>query len=415
MPLKPGSDQNAHPLHTATTAKRQLGLYPLSHDVCRSVLTSRMRGKERGAPFSNAETDTIMKLLTMLISGMLLSALPLFARDKVDVLVMNNGDRFTCEIKGLDSGVLYIGLDYMQGTVQVDWSKVSRVESKQLFLVKTQDGRFHMGSLSMAEADAARTLRIELVDNSPSTVLVNQRDVVGIDQTSENLWQRFNGSINSGFTYSKANSTTQYSFGTSAQYIRESWTSGATFNSTLTGNTGVETSTRNNVSAYYRHLMRWDHWFYTGIGSLLQSTEQNIELQSVLGGGIGRFVKSTNRSTISVFGGAAYQNTRYRQTGTRPPSQNTAAAMIGVDAALFKFDKTKLTLTATAVPALNQPGRVYSNINTTYYVKFWGNFTWNLSFYGSWDNQPPAGFAGSDYGMTSGLGWTFGNYNTFNR
>ena len=89
--------------------------------------------------------------------------------------------------------------------------------------------------------------------------------------------------------------------------------------------------------------------------------------------------------------------------------------MVGIDAELFKFDKTKLALYAISFPALNQPGRVYSNLNSTYYVKFWGNFTWNLSFYGSWDNQPPANFPGSDYGMTSGLGWTFGNYNSFNK
>ena len=374
-----------------------------------------MRWKESAAYFSNSEADTIMKLPTLLISGVLLNALPLLARDKVDALVMKNGDRFTCEIKSLDSGVLYIGLDYIQGTVQVDWSKVSRVDSKQLFLVETQDGRIHRGSLSMAETDAARTLRIEVVEDSPNTVLVSQKEVVGINQTSENLWQRFNGSINSGFTYSKANQTTQFSFGTGAQYIRERWTSGATFNSTLTSSSGVETSTRNNMTAFYRHLMHWDRWFYTGIGSLLQSTEQDIQLQSILGAGIGRSVQRTNRSTISVYGAAAYQNTRYSQTGTRPPSQNTAAAVIGVDAAMFKFDKTKLTLSATAVPALNQPGRVYSNVNTTYYIKFWGNFTWNLSFYGNWDNQPPAHFSGSDYGMTLGLGWTFGNYNNYSR
>jgi len=35
--------------------------------------------------------------------------------------------------------------------------------------------------------------------------------------------------------------------------------------------------------------------------------------------------------------------------------------------------------------------------------------TWNVSFYGSWDNRPPPTFSGSDYGTSSGLGWTFGN------
>jgi len=32
-----------------------------------------------------------------------------------------------------------------------------------------------------------------------------------------------------------------------------------------------------------------------------------------------------------------------------------------------------------------------------------------ISFYGKWDTQPPAHFSGSDYGTSSGIGWTVGN------
>jgi hypothetical protein len=351
----------------------------------------------------------------LIASALLLVAWPVHARDKVDVLVMNNGDRLTCEIQGLDSGVLYIGLDYAQGTVQVDWLKVNYVESKQLFLVKTQDGHNYIGALSTPQTEGARPLRIEVAGEAGNNVAVGQAGVVGIDQTSENFWRRFNGAINSGFTYAKANQTTQYTLGANTQYIRETWTSGANFTSTLTSNTGVQTSTRNNFQANYRHLMRWDNWFYTGIGSLLQSTEQQIQLQSNLGGGIGRYLKNTNHATINVFGGLGYQNTRYELTEALPASQNTAAGMAGIEAALFRFDKTRVSLTAIALPALSQPGRIYTNVNASYFLKFWGNFTWNVSFYGNWDNQPPLNLAGSDYGMTSGLGWTFGNYHSYSK
>lgn len=33
----------------------------------------------------------------------------------------------------------------------------------------------------------------------------------------------------------------------------------------------------------------------------------------------------------------------------------------------------------------------------------------DFSFYGSWDSRAPATFAKSDYGIRSGLSWTFGN------
>ena len=52
-----------------------------------------------------------------------------FTRDKSDVIIMKNGDRVTCEIKGLDANTLFISVDYILNTLPVDWSKVDHVES----------------------------------------------------------------------------------------------------------------------------------------------------------------------------------------------------------------------------------------------------------------------------------------------
>ena len=82
--------------------------------------------------------------------------------------------------------------------------------------------------------------------------------------------------------------------------------------------------------------------------------------------------------------------------------------MVLTNVNLFRFSKTNLSVSATLLPALSQPGRVHFNTNAAYYVKLVSNLKWNVSFYGSWDNRPPAGFSGSDYGSSSGLSWTFG-------
>jgi hypothetical protein len=110
-----------------------------------------------------------------------------------------------------------------------------------------------------------------------------------------------------------------------------------------------------------------------------------------------------------VFGGLAWQNTRYSQAIESLPSQNSAALLIGAGAELFKFNKTNLTMSGTVFPSISQPGRIYTNTNVTYYIKFFSDLTWNFSFYGNWDNQPPPHLSGSNYGTSSGLGWTFGN------
>lgn len=350
-----------------------------------------------------------MNIAAAIVSCALLLPVPLYARDKSDVLVMNNGDRLTCEIKALDASVLYVSIDYIQGTTSVDWAKVHHLESKQLFMVKTEDGSVYTGTLSTAETGGARPVRIEVVEKPETKVVLEQQKVVVIAQTSDRFWQRFNGSINSGLIYSKGNESTQYNLGAQVGYPRERWGTGASFDSTLSGSTGAATSTRNNGSLYIRHLLRWNNWFYAGLGNFLQSSEQDIDLQSNIAGGIGRYLKNSNHATISVTGGLAWQNTNYSKVADVQGSQKVVAAMLAADMELFKFDKTNLTISGSVFPALSEPGRVYTNTNLTYYVKFLGDFTWNFSFYGNWDNQPPQHSSGSDYGASSGLGWTFGN------
>ena len=81
-----------------------------------------------------------MKMRLIVFSFTLLFCTSLFAREKTDIIVMKNGDRFTGEIKGLSAGVLSVKLSYAQGTVSLDWAQVARLESNQLFIVQTEDG-----------------------------------------------------------------------------------------------------------------------------------------------------------------------------------------------------------------------------------------------------------------------------------
>lgn len=343
-----------------------------------------------------------------LLSSMMWFALPLLARDKTDVLIMKNGDRMTCEIKGLDTGVLYVSFDYIDGTASVDWSKVAHLESNQLFVVKTQDGTVYTGTLRTSENAAGRPVRIQVLGSSEQSAAVEQKDIVNMIATSDRFWRRFNGVISFGAIYSKGNQSTQYTLNSQTAYIRERWTAEAAFDSNLSSSTGSNVSSRNSVSALFRHLLPWNNWFYAGLGNVLQSSEQGITLQNTIGGGVGRFFRNTNHASVAVLGGVAWQETGYERSVVPVGRQNQGAAIIYSEAQLFKFSKTNLELSAALLPAFTDPGRIHFNARAAYYVKLFGDLKWNVSFYGNWDNRPPTGFSGSDYGTSSGLSWTFG-------
>lgn len=350
-----------------------------------------------------------MNLRGIVLSAIMLAAWPLTAREKTDVLVMKNGDRLTCEIKSLSADVLYIKLDYALGTVSINWFEIDHLESNQLFVVKTQDGEVYSGTLSMPKRDSARPASIEVI-NEPGEKSELERDQVAkMDQSFENWWHRFNGSIGLGATYNKGNQSTQYELSTDVNYPRERWSASVAYNSTLSSNKGTSASSRNQIDASAQRLLPWNNWYYTGFASFLQSSEQGINLQSTLGGGVGRYLKNTNHTSISVAGGLAFQRINYQQNILVAPAQDVASAWVNTQAKLFQFDRTNLTVVASVLPSLSDAGRVHFNLNTSYYVKIWENFKFNITFYGSWDSQPPPGFAGSDYGTSIGLNWTFGN------
>ncbi len=349
-----------------------------------------------------------MIIKALLLSCALLFSMSLEARQKTDVLVMKNGDHMTCEVKGLDAGVLHVTFDYIDGTASLDWTKVERIESNQFFVVKTADGSVYKGSLRTPEMPGGRPVKIQVATTPEQELLIDQSQVVQMIAISDKFWQRFNGEIGFGTIYSKGNQSTQYNLGSQIAYLRERWNAQASFDSDLSSSTGSTVSTRNSLDLRLIHLLPWNKWFYSALGGFLQSSEQGITLQSTLGGGIGRYLKNTDRTTISLIGGVAWQETKYQNSLASAGNQNMAAALIYADARLFKFSKTNVDFTAALLPAVSDPGRVRVNTNASYYIKLVHNLKWNLSFYGNWDNRPPPGFSGSDYGSSSGLSWTFG-------
>ena len=341
----------------------------------------------------------------IILCFVLLLTTPLFARESTDVIIMKNGDHLTGEIKGLNAGVLYMSMKYILGTSSVQWSNVARLESKQLFLVKTEDGSVYTGTLNTADTTGSRPMEIAVVETSGKEVINSER-IVEMDTTSSKFFQRFNGNINTGIIYSKGNESTQYNLGSEISYPRPRWGAAASYNSTLSSSTGTTASTRNQVDADVFRLLRWDNWFYEGLGSFLQSSEQGIVSQATFGGGVGRYLTNSNSARVSLAGGFVGQNTVYQSNIV---TQNLGSGLLAANLQFFRFNKTNGSLQAALMPAFSEPGRVKFNLNATYYIKLTGKLSWNASFYGNWDNRPPNGLSGSDYGSSSGFSWTFGN------
>ena len=115
-------------------------------------------------------TQSVINMRAATLTLVLLVPAFLFARTKTDVVVMKNGDHLTGEIKGLSEGVLYLDMEYILGTSSVQWSMVEHLESKQLFLVKTEDGSVYTGTLNTAETSGVRPVEIQVLESSGTQI-----------------------------------------------------------------------------------------------------------------------------------------------------------------------------------------------------------------------------------------------------
>ena len=328
---------------------------------------------------------------------------------RTDVVTMKNGDRLTCEITGVDHGTLYVKLDYVDGKIEIDWSKVAKLESDRLFIIKTDRGIVHEGKISTVDSGTGNIVQIAVMVDPKSKVDVNTEDVVTVETSDKKFLKRFNGYVNTGMNYAKGNNARQYNLTAFAEYPREHWGFQVEFSSNLNATEGVRSSTRNEARTRIDRDIKKSRFFMSGGFSYLQSTEQGISRQFGIATGVGYTVADSSRMKFAIIGGLAWQRTLYGSEDVIDFTQNQAVAQIGTEFRYFKFKRAGLDLSANVLPSVSEPGRVFLKISNNFYYKIFPRVTFNLSFYGGWDNRPPVGLPGSDYGTTTGLGWTFGN------
>jgi hypothetical protein len=337
---------------------------------------------------------------------LLLLAYPLFAKRKDDVVVMQNGDRFTGEIKGLERGELLFKSDYMIDSVHLDWKRVKELKSKDTYIVTLKNGTRVIGQIAQAGDAAGEEFQaIAGGGTGGGTVRVKPPEVIGIQQREANFWHQLTGSVNYGFSFSADNSSTNSSLGATVAY-------NAAENSVYLGTTSQfdSQSTTTNTNRFtfdsrYGHQFA-ERWLAGGIVSLLKSNQQELDLRSSYGGFIGRKLVQTDRTSLLLLGGAAYTHERYfPQAGTAPASN--AESLAGLTFSTFRFKTVDINSQILVFPSLSDPGRVRMASQSNLEIELFRNFVWIFQFYENFDSRPPVVAPRNDLGVTTSVGWKF--------
>ncbi len=327
------------------------------------------------------------------------------ARPRTDVIWFKNGDRITCEIIKLEKGYLYVRIEYSEGQIPLDWSKIASVVSPQSFVVANKDGKRYTGTLQNAEEKpASKEFNLSVVQGSTRTQL-SGTEVVGIRRTDTSILQNLHGGIDIGLNYSKQQNRIQYNFGSNVAFTRAKWQAAADYESNFSGGGNVS-NLRNDVRLTGTRQLMSPRNFAAGLAEFLQSNEQQLDLRTTLGGAFGHIFSNTNHSFVTAYGGAVWNREHYSSEATNPIA-DTAEAILGTEVNFFRFKTTNILIDARTYPSLTDLGRVRFDLNTSLKFRIAKDLDWKFGYFLNFDSRPPQNLPKSDYGSTSSLGWTF--------
>ena len=338
-----------------------------------------------------------------------MAACPVFARERTDVVVLANGDRVTGEIKQLEHGILDVSTDSM-ADVRIEWDDVIRIESDYEFQFERTDGQRIVGLIEAADDQQEIT-----VTNDERRASFAHDQVIRIAQMEDSFWERVSGTANFGYNFTKAKSIAQLNYDVHANHRTEvrMFTLDSHF---FTSTDQTEESTQRSDLNLSMTRFRDNRWFNTYLLGFESNDELGLELRTSIGGGIGRYMIQTNTSELSLLAGLMVTTeslTKVRIPGPDDVSSNeeNIEAILGVAFSKFIFDdpKVDLSLKLSVFPSITDSGRTRAQFDANLRRELIKDLYFNLSYYNSYDSNPPSGAAQSkdDYGIVTTLGWSF--------
>jgi len=303
------------------------------------------------------------------------------AHDKTDVVTLKNGDRFTGEIKGVAEETLEFGTD-AAGTIKLEWTHVANVTSTFTYEVEVTTGERFFGSFEASD----QTGELLIVgDGGKHTIPLSE--VFSITPIGRGFWNRLDGNVNLGFSYTQSNRAVQYSLSAATHYQNRKYLGSGQLNSIFNTQEGVDSTKQQYLGFRLTRTLKKVSGVY-GVFQLQSNPDQGFNLRSVIGGGYDRFLVHRQNEYFIVNAGLVYD--REEIVGSSQVD-NSAEVTLGLQFANFSLDKPSRTITVAFDTFTNITGasrfRAQLSFNLTWEIV--NNFNLGITLLDSYDSRPP--------------------------
>jgi putative salt-induced outer membrane protein YdiY len=321
-----------------------------------------------------------------------------------DVVVMNNGDHFTGEVKRLQNGLLFVETDYVSGNIGLDWNQVESVQSTATYRIVLNNGKRLEGKIEKVSGAQAKVEDF-LIREATEEVQVPSAEIVSMETKKPTFWRQLQGSIDLGYSFSSGNSQTAVDVNTSAAYKTAGWEAATAYDSTFGGQAGAPKTNRQDLQTTLAKFLNRNSYLLA-LTDFLHSSRQDLVLRTTLGGGYGRYLKRTTNSNLSWLAGVVFVRESFDTTAGEPSDQH-AEALVGLQYSLVRFNFGEFDSQLLTFPGLTDTGRIRLTTNNSLNIKLRNKFHLAFTFWDNFDSRPPENAKRNELGVSSGIGWSF--------
>lgn len=322
-----------------------------------------------------------------------------------DVIVLENGDRITGEVKGLMSGQLELKTEYM-GTVYINWEDIYDLVSHEGQQIELQDGERLVGTLDKPQTKDDDEKELIIVHTDEGQLEVNSGNVVRMYPVGGGFWDRMDLGVSLGFNFDKNSSVGKYNLLIDSIYRDPKFITLGRFSSEFTTQDKADNTTRNVLGL--NHMVYLEHKRYRNyFGSMEQNDQLGVDLRTILGMGYGWVPVSTGRNWFTWGLGLAVN--LEKPFGEGDSDQNLeAVGTLRYEYYKHSIPERTLDIRMSVYPSITQSNRVRADLTADANWEIIKDFFVGLSLYSSYDSEP-ASVLGSehDYGFRTTVGLKF--------
>ncbi len=271
-----------------------------------------------------------------------------------DSIWMKNKDVLVGELKSLSKSVIILKTPYSDKDFHIDFNEVSRISTRNLFVVNLTDDSRHTGTIKSLESG-----KLQIWYATTLIREIDMQDIVFLSEINKKFWKRFTGTIDIGFNLAKTNNNVQLTSARNLKYSSDNYNSTFSFNNLVSDQDNVDRIERIELGLIGRRFLK--NWYVEVDLNYLSSTELGITSRINPGLGAGRNIIITNKLYWAAGGGINYNIEEYVDL-----TQNRASLEAKLLTQFEMFNFSDLSVFTKVSPSLSEKGRFRLDYTLTF-------------------------------------------------